>query len=245
MFDNSNVSIATADFYETLKKFPNFWTRTKNQETFALGHKAWWLNVCSVELSEVLTEWGLCYTFNIANANNVLNTEEVAAYFSYKHYIFLHGFTPMGSRTMQCDEKLPTKTSNYQIGLVMELYKKLDLLHSDFEYNSRFKNPFEYFHGIHLIFHHPEELPSTFSVHHYAVGSTSLVFWIKSQMSITDESLMKEPPSVRNCYVKDEKHLKFFKTYNQHNCEQECLANHTLNLCQCVQFFMLSEFMYI
>jgi acid-sensing ion channel, other len=33
--------------------------------------------------------------------------------------------------------------------------------------------------------------------------------------------------------------LKFFKVYNRANCEHECLAQITLNACNCVQFYMV------
>jgi acid-sensing ion channel, other len=45
----------------------------------------------------------------------------------------------------------------------------------------------------------------------------------------------------RNCFMSNEKQLKFFKTYNLVNCEHECLASMTLKACGCVQFFMVRE----
>lgn len=45
----------------------------------------------------------------------------------------------------------------------------------------------------------------------------------------------------RNCYLPEEKKLKFFKVYNKINCEHECQAELTLKSCGCVQFFMIRE----
>lgn len=44
----------------------------------------------------------------------------------------------------------------------------------------------------------------------------------------------------RNCYFLEERQLKFFKNYNQANCFMECLADYTLNICECVPFYMPS-----
>jgi amiloride-sensitive sodium channel len=43
----------------------------------------------------------------------------------------------------------------------------------------------------------------------------------------------------RNCYLENEKTLKFFKVYTKNNCENECLSDFMLNRCGCVEFFMI------
>ena len=43
----------------------------------------------------------------------------------------------------------------------------------------------------------------------------------------------------RNCYLEDEKVLKFFKIYTKNNCENECLTNFMISRCGCVEFFMI------
>lgn len=45
----------------------------------------------------------------------------------------------------------------------------------------------------------------------------------------------------RGCYLDEEKKLKFFKKFTKNNCRSECLANKTLELCGCAQFFMVRE----
>jgi acid-sensing ion channel, other len=35
--------------------------------------------------------------------------------------------------------------------------------------------------------------------------------------------------------------LKFFKIYTKINCRSECLANRTVSVCGCAQFFMVRE----
>jgi hypothetical protein len=45
----------------------------------------------------------------------------------------------------------------------------------------------------------------------------------------------------RGCYLEKEKPLKFFKKYMRNNCKSECLANRTVKICGCAQFFMVRE----
>jgi amiloride-sensitive sodium channel len=53
----------------------------------------------------------------------------------------------------------------------------------------------------------------------------------------------------RGCYFvadgvehgEDERILKYFNIYTKGNCKQECLINRTLEICGCVQFFMIRK----
>lgn len=55
------------------------------------------------------------------------------------------------------------------------------------------------------------------------------------------ESMSSWSPNIRHCYYQHERTLKFFKIYSINNCEIECIANNTLNMCGCVAFFHPSE----
>jgi len=50
------------------------------------------------------------------------------------------------------------------------------------------------------------------------------------------------PLDKRNCYFASERYLRFYRTYTQHNCVQECEANYTVSICGCVLFYMASEY---
>lgn len=65
-----------------------------------------------------------------------------------------------------------------------------------------------------------------------------MVVSVKPNMITTSEGLADYAPERRQCYFNDERYLKFFKVYTQSNCELECLANFTLNRCNCVKFSM-------
>lgn len=205
-----------------------------------------WVDYCSVDLSEVLTRWGLCHTFNLMhNASDLLNFEELSGDFCYNISLRFVGLTLFNVRTVDCVHKTNIlRTTNHEIGLSMELRKVYKKRNFPDDIYRRFKSPFEINDGFHLIFHSPDELPSIDSIHHYTVSNSSLLFWIRPELTIYDESMMDDSSDERNCYKEDEKKLKFFNIYNQHNCEQECLSNFTFNQCQCVQFFMMREWIF-
>jgi amiloride-sensitive sodium channel len=55
-------------------------------------------------------------------------------------------------------------------------------------------------------------------------------------VTVDYEKFNKLPLSQRNCYLENERKLKFFKVYTQRNCEIECLSQTFLQSCDCVPF---------
>lgn len=64
---------------------------------------------------------------------------------------------------------------------------------------------------------------------------------IKPSLIVTSEELRRYKPEQRQCYFGSERPLRFYRTYAQHNCELECLANFTQMECGCVKFSMPSK----
>lgn len=61
------------------------------------------------------------------------------------------------------------------------------------------------------------------------------------KMYFTAKTLQSYDPNVRKCFFRSERQLRFFKSYSRANCESECLANYTLDVCGCVKFSMPSN----
>lgn len=57
------------------------------------------------------------------------------------------------------------------------------------------------------------------------------------------KDLRRWNPTARNCYYPHERSLKFFKIYSLSNCQVECRANKTRDLCGCVSHFDPSMFL--
>jgi hypothetical protein len=114
------------------------------------------------------------------------------------------------------------------------------------------------YQGVKFLIHNPYELFSKQSASHTTVANSSMIVYLNPQKTIIDEVLQKYNPkrfemnlkriddssffvSRRGCYLEKEKPLKFFKKYMRNNCKSECLANRTVAVCGCAQFFMVRE----
>lgn len=68
------------------------------------------------------------------------------------------------------------------------------------------------------------------------------VISLRPKMTRTSMGLRKYDPNHRKCFFESERKLRFYKTYTQNNCEEECLANYTKHKCGCVRFSQPSKY---
>jgi hypothetical protein len=99
--------------------------------------------------------------------------------------------------------------------------------------------PDETRNGFQLMVHDPFEVLSDDAVHLFAVTSETFNYNVVPIVSSYDETLVDFTPEERNCWLPGERKLEFFKVYNRPNCEHECLANAMLEVCSCVEFYMV------
>lgn len=92
---------------------------------------------------------------------------------------------------------------------------------------------------IHSPLDYPLELKSDESTTFELNSPRTLEVFVIPEVVTMDENLEELPISQRNCYLKDERKLKFFKFYTQRNCEIECFAGQLLDICGCVPFYMI------
>lgn len=95
-------------------------------------------------------------------------------------------------------------------------------------------------HGFKIILHGPDEIPQISKNFFHIPSKSNILISIRPNLIITDEQLMKYSPEQRQCFFNSERILRFFRFYNQQNCELECLANFTKSECGCVPFYMPS-----
>ncbi|XP_060876363.1 pickpocket protein 28-like isoform X1 [Metopolophium dirhodum] len=91
--------------------------------------------------------------------------------------------------------------------------------------------------GLTLIVHSPADVPVGIQPTAYVTGSSMLSVALSLNIIRTSHKIKKWTPKLRNCYYQHEKKLKFFKIYTLHNCEMECRANNTFNVCGCNAYF--------
>lgn len=95
--------------------------------------------------------------------------------------------------------------------------------------------------GFRISLHSPDKLPNLPDEFIHIPVEQDIYISVKPIMITTSNGLRRYAPDKRGCFFQTERKLRFFRTYNQQNCEQECLANFTKAQCGCVRFSMPSK----
>jgi acid-sensing ion channel, other len=182
-----------------------------------------WAN-CVYDFKTVLTEDGICFTFNgldvYRNENIKNNSSEPSVSWTLEDGFLIN------------DERMaPLRGSKKMLDLHLQDFS--DSVGKSFCRGS--------LRGFKFYLHLPTESPAL-SKHFYQVPHSSLfMLWIEPKMIVTAPELRNLPVSKRQCYFNNERYLRFFRYYTQKNCEVECLANMTIRKCGCQRFFMKSK----
>ncbi|XP_077285587.1 pickpocket protein 28-like isoform X2 [Arctopsyche grandis] len=188
---------------------------------------------CSKIFSPVMTEEGLCFSFNMLDAEELFRKEMM-----HKEYHYLdHGRKSEGwTLDRGYPKNLPLDTypvrgtgSGAKAGLVI----LLRAYNYDLDYLCR--GPVQ---GFKILLHSPTEVPRVSQQYFRVPLSQEVIAAIKPNMMTTSEGLKDYDPERRQCFFPYERKLKFFKVYTQRNCELECLTNYTMLQCSCVTFSM-------
>lgn len=188
---------------------------------------------CSDLFSPILTEEGLCYTFNTLGPDEMFRLNNL-----HKNYPYLEHDKRAESWSLEEGymagtpiETYPHRGAGYGVksGLTFLLKaKKIDL-----DYLCR--GPVQ---GFKILLHNPAELPRLSQQYFRSPLSQEVVVAVKPKMMTTSYGLKPYEPTRRQCYFPSERYLHYFKVYTQANCEMECLANFTYTRCGCVHFGM-------
>lgn len=93
--------------------------------------------------------------------------------------------------------------------------------------------------GYFVYIHAPNEYPNGEGSHFHVPLDSKFTIQLTPTIFQDDEESIKSLPLIeRECYVPEEKTLRYYKIYNRNNCNLECSMNYTLKTCQCAQFFM-------
>lgn len=92
-----------------------------------------------------------------------------------------------------------------------------------------------------MAFHTPHSIPQLTKNYFILPKDSSVVAVVKPQVMTTSREVKKYSPEKRQCYFTEERYLRFYKIYTQDNCKLECLTNHTLDRCGCVNYHMPSK----
>ncbi|XP_045451668.1 uncharacterized protein LOC123660657, partial [Melitaea cinxia] len=190
-------------------------------------------NSCSDLFIPILTEEGLCYTFNTMAADELFRIDNLNTDYEYlersnktQTWSLENGYPPNTPL-----ETYPHRGTGYgaTAGLVILLRAKKQ----DFDYLCR--GPVQ---GFKILLHNPAELPRLSQQYFRSPLSQEVVVAVKPKMMTTSDGLKPYDPIGRQCYFPSERYLKYYKVYTQANCDMECLTNFTNARCGCVHFGM-------
>lgn len=71
--------------------------------------------------------------------------------------------------------------------------------------------------------------------------SMETVITLSPKSTTTSAKLRKYDPSHKKCFFDSERKLRFYKTYSQKKCFEECKANYTKMMCGCAEFYQPSK----
>ncbi|KAJ3655391.1 hypothetical protein Zmor_014523 [Zophobas morio] len=226
-FDTLKLNISKTvdeDFFATIKEFhPNL-----TEVCYFQGREC-----VNVTFDAILTKEGICYSFNTLHPNDIYKEDVI---------FYQHIFSSYDQRTsdFNVDTGYAPNTgiltyprrpyaSGVQFGFLLNL---IDLsLQTDAMCTS-------FSRGFKVLIHSPLEVPR-FDNHYFQVSYNKVAMVaVQPEVVTTSNEVKKIHPEKRECYLGNEKSLKYFRTYTHSNCLLECITNFTLTECGCVSYFM-------
>ena len=152
-----------ADIMKNLENFTQYEWFTKYGSN---GVIPTWLNKYHVPFSLILTQWGLCFNFNMIPSSNLLHINQTSSDFHYNANIVNLAYIPsLDSNALDSNETFPWVAKNNRRHLILyfndEMYQE--------------NNPFVERQGYHLIFHSNFEMPFEDEKNHIRIGSGKFV----------------------------------------------------------------------
>ncbi|GAB0099481.1 hypothetical protein DMENIID0001_153430 [Sergentomyia squamirostris] len=179
---------------------------------------------------ESFTSEGLCYTFNRLPLADIYTSDCVFSQqnesFPFQSKINWTVETGFGNH----QEFYPLRASNTRqesgLTIILQLTKK------DIDIACRRSV------GFTIQFHSPSDVPRMDE--HAVIIPVDRFAQLAIEPNIinTPRNIEIYPPEKRQCFFNSERQLQHFRIYSERNCKMECLANWTLAICNCVQFFM-------
>ncbi|XP_073843681.1 pickpocket 26 [Musca autumnalis] len=203
------------------------------EETFM---KCKWRNVgteCGELFHTFITDDGPCYTFNTLSAFEIYRDEGLI-----KDFIMRIENRTATDWNVEDGYAADADTESYPFRVLGSGSKGgLELLLSGIEkdFDDLCRGPIQ---GFKLVLHTPGEIPQVSKQYFRIPFSQEVLIAIKPKIITTSDGLKHYEPNRRQCYFQKERDLRYYQTYTQSNCEQECLANFTLAKCGCVKFSM-------
>lgn len=194
-------------------------------------YNSWKFDSCEKFFVKTLTDAGICYTFNMLNFKDYVNTKSMHPDLHHpKHQNMSSWFLDKDYDTDEINV-YPRRVigAGFQSGLSVQL-----------KFNSSQLCPscMSGISGFRISLHMPVE-SSQIAGKFYNIPfnrETSLI--VKPNMIYSSKNIKTYEPGKRFCYFNKERELKYFKIYSKTNCALECKADYVMRKCGCVTFAM-------
>lgn len=131
---------------------------------------------------------------------------------------------------------MPWNASGNKYELEMSFYREKDI-------NYNISNIFQPVDGILVIINSPDELSTQEGHHFYVLKSKHFDPKISVEITYIADDLNSWSIKKRNCFLRGEKKLEYFKIYTKSNCEQECFSKNAYKTCGCVPFYVIRAYL--
>ncbi|XP_045775145.1 pickpocket protein 28-like [Maniola jurtina] len=190
---------------------------------------------CQKMFTPILTEEGVCYTFNTIGPEDLFQTDNLNTDYKYMYSLSrtrLNGWTPKEGYARDAPETTyPERSIGAGAKAGLKLFLGEDVEGLDTACMGMVS-------GFKILLHHPTELPRLSQQYIRIPIYEEVTIAFTPKKIVTSNGLRVFPPDRRQCYFTGERNLKYFKLYTQSNCEFECLTNFTYARCGCVGFSM-------
>lgn len=190
---------------------------------------------CTNIFAQILTEEGICYTFNNLEQKDIFREENLHNDFRYieasddpsEHEWSMERGYPQKESLNTYPERVQTAGARAGLSIVLPI--------STYDKDFICRGPSQ---GFKIQLHVPGEIPRLSQQFFRLSLDQEMVLSVKPNMITTSRVLKSYNVNRRMCYFQNERYLRFFVFYTQQNCEIECLTNYTLKKCGCVKFSM-------
>lgn len=176
---------------------------------------------CTKKFTKVLTESGVCFTFNMQSFETIFNKDIIHEDFRYDSE----------------NKEIPSWTveKGYENNSIKFPKRAQDEAFEYFNIQERNNSSIDFYF---VSVHKPNEIPTKYSITDTFEDDQYYAYDILIESVRTNQELRRYSPDLRRCYFEGERKLLYFKTYTKALCDWECQSNWTFTHCGCVKFSM-------
>ncbi|KAK9883365.1 hypothetical protein WA026_001538 [Henosepilachna vigintioctopunctata] len=217
----------------SLGDYAEFLSRCKALDLNLNAYCQWMGNdvECAKILTPLLTDEGLCYSFNMFDVRDIYSDINQMKYFR-EGWRNPDWHPDEGYKKGKIEKTYPRRTflNGAKNSLIVAFFtNKSEIYYSCRDFSLQ---------GIRVSLHAPTKIPRPSQVF-FSVGLNRLTtVSVTPTLMRTTPAIQMYDPTKRNCYFSRERKLKYYKLYNQDNCNMECWTNYTIQHCGCTHFYM-------